>query len=259
MSSDSEIGKIRKADCSECGGERNCEVLGHHQQRGGDDNYAWCTTWFILVCRGCEHVFIQTHSTNSEDYYDYYDEEGEHQREHNEVIQYWPARSKRELPDWMTAGGIEAEGDKIDRLSVSMRELYGALDSDLNMLAAIGIRTSFDIAAELLGAEERLPFEKKLTFLVEHKIIREAERDHLAVLVDAGSASAHRGWKPTSEELNTLMETIESFIYDSFVVPKRRNEAAQKIAKMKENVPPRAIRASASNPVPGAAQNISKT
>ena len=142
---------IKKAQCSKCGGERNCDVLGHYDERTGDQHFRWHTSWNILQCRGCGHVFVQTVSSNSEDYTNSYGPDGETETEYTETLRYWPALSKRAKPEWMSDGGIDA--DNVDPLDTSLAELYGALNNDLNMLAAIGIRTSFDVAAELLGID----------------------------------------------------------------------------------------------------------
>ncbi|WP_395449049.1 DUF4145 domain-containing protein [Aminobacter sp. UC22_36] len=241
MTTETKIGSKFKAHCSNCRGDRNCDVLGYHSVRGEDGGgyYQWHTEWYLLVCRGCEHVFAQTVSTNSEDYHQYYNEAGEAETEHKETINSWPAKSKRERPEWLSSGGITIDTKGIDDLDAALLELYGALDHDLDRLAAIGIRTCFDIAAEVLGIDANRPFQKKLGEMVDKKLIKDSEREHLDVLVDAGSASAHRGWKPSTEDLNVLMDTLEGFIYDSFVVPSRKKAAAEKIAKVKRKVPPR--------------------
>ncbi|MER8582713.1 DUF4145 domain-containing protein, partial [Mesorhizobium sp. M1423] len=141
--------------------------------------------------------------------------------------------------EWFVGNGIATDIEGVVPLDQSLSELYGALDKDLKMLAAIGVRTSFDIAAEILGIDAGLPFQKKLDDMVTKKLIKDSEREHLDVLIDAGSASAHRGWKPSVDDLDVLMDTLEGFIYDSFVVPTRKKAAAAKIAKMKAKVPPR--------------------
>jgi len=183
-------------------------------------------------------VFAQSVSTNSEDYEQYYAPDGDVITEHVETIRSWPAKSKRERPDWFSANIIETDQTTLD-LDRSLFELYGALDQDLMMLAAIGVRTSFDIAAEILGVDPDIPFRAKLEDLVERKLIKEHDREHLYVLVDAGSASVHRGWRPTVEDLDALMDTLEAFIFDTFVAPSRQKAAAEKVARVKARVPKR--------------------
>ncbi|MER8629783.1 DUF4145 domain-containing protein [Mesorhizobium opportunistum] len=232
---------IRKAECSKCGGLRNCNILGKHAQSGEEHDYfSWHKAWYILECRGCEHVFVQTVSTNSEDYYNYYGPDGETETEHNETIHYWPSLSKRAKPEWMSDAGIDADG--VDALNDSLSELYGALNNDLYMLAAIGIRTSFDVASELLGIRPEQPFNAKLLQLVTDGHIGKVDQARLETLVDAGSASVHRGWQPKADDLNTLMNVLEQFVHDAFVAPARKTRLDAKVVLMKEKVPPRKLK-----------------
>ncbi|MER8479054.1 DUF4145 domain-containing protein [Mesorhizobium sp. M1163] len=228
---------VLKAECSNCGGERNCEVRGYHDQRGGNEIYDWQKKWYILECRGCEHVFAQTSSTNSEDYDHIEAPNGEYYAEYNVVNETWPAQLKRKRPDWISDAGLYVEG--ADALGSSLLELYGALDSDLNTLAAIGMRTSFDVAASLLKVDPNLSFQDKLKALVEGNHIRPVDRERLSTLVDAGSASVHRGWKPSADDLNTMMDVLEQFIKDAFVAPTLESLLDAKVAKMKDFVPGR--------------------
>lgn len=223
--------KVRKAHCSVCGGERNCEIRGHWTQDGGDQDVQWQTHWYILECRGCEHVFVQTVSTNSEDIYHYVNEMGEEDYDHRETIRYWPARAKRARPEWLHLGGIDVPN--VDPLDAALLELYAALENDLHVLAGIGIRTSFDVASELLKIDPDLSFNRKLDALVEYKHIGSVDRDRLATLVDAGSASAHRGWKPSKGDLSTMMDVLEHFIFQAFVEPYRRKQLDEKVGKLR--------------------------
>lgn len=232
----SKIDTVIKAYCAACEGERNCEVAGHKSEGGDDDHYCWHRDWYLLACRGCDNIFAQSISTNSEDLsYDYGN--GEEIREHVETIRMWPPRSRRRTPDWYPYG-LRPNLATLP-ITSAMRELYGALDNDLNVFAGIGLRTVFDVAAEKLGISSDLTFEEKLDALTKANLVTDADREHLAVLVDAGSASAHRGWKPDNAELDTLVEILEGFISKTFVEPHRAKQTADKIAKLKSNVPPR--------------------
>lgn len=227
---------MRKAECSNCEGMRNCDILGMHSERTEDDNFQAETTWYILKCRGCDHVFVQTISTNSEDYEDYYEEDGSAATTYNETIKYWPALSKRRRPEWILDYGINVENNGA-ALSKAMLELYGALENDLRMLAAIGIRTTYDIASELLGIDPSLTFAEKLDALVSSGRIGILDKDRLDTMVDAASASAHRGWRPTTSDLNTMMDVLEHFVHESFVVPAHKKKLDAEAAKIKKTVP----------------------
>ncbi|MES0065578.1 DUF4145 domain-containing protein [Mesorhizobium sp. M0074] len=226
---------VIKANCSSCGGERNCEVRGYHDQRGDDDYRHWSKKWYILECRGCEHVFAQTSFSRSEDFEVVYLPNGEEILDHNVYNDTWPAQLKRNRPDWF-ANVLLIGGD----LSEALTELYGALDNDLNTLAAIGMRTTFDVASGRLGVSQNMTFKEKLGELAHKGHIGVIDEKRLLALVEAGNASAHRGWKPSGHDLNTMMDVLEHFLHEAFVRPALNSHLDAKIDKMKSLVPPRA-------------------
>ena len=229
----------RKAQCAECGGMRNCDIHGSKEVVYADEHISAVTTWYLLECRGCETVFVETVATNSEDYIQQYVPGGNGETEIilDETIRYWPALSKRQKPEWMADLAIDE--DTTDELKTALDEVYGALDADLRMLAAIGIRTAFDVASELLQINAALPFTKKLDALVSSGRIGAVDKDRLGTLVDAGSASAHRGWRPKPGDLATMMDVLEHFVFEAFVAPARRAKLNADAAAMKTKVPPR--------------------
>ncbi|WP_420793558.1 DUF4145 domain-containing protein [Roseinatronobacter alkalisoli] len=105
-----------------------------------------------------------------------------------------------------------------------MTELYTALDNGLVVLAGIGVRTCFDRVTELVGVDTGLSFARKLGALLEDGRIGATEKEILAALVDAGSAAAHRGWSPSSDDLRTMMDVLEQFIHRTFFL---RSESEQ--------------------------------
>ena len=201
--------EVRKAECSQCGGVRNCEVKGTHLVSYDDEQFSGRTYWRILECRGCENVFVQTVATNSEDYENFYEDDGSVGTRHSETFRYWPALSKRPRPEWMSYHGIsDKDSPEVDALDKAMVELYGALDGDLRMLAGIGIRKAYDIASEILGIDPDLTFFEKMNALVTGNKITSLDRSRLETMIDAGSASAHRGWRPSPQDLNTMMNLL---------------------------------------------------
>ena len=109
------------------------------------------------------------------------------------------------------------------------------MNNELHVLSAIGIRTAFDRASELLGVDPAKNFLEKLTELVHLGKIGSSEKDTLDALTDAGNAAAHRGWSPSQKELDTMMNIIEGFLHRTFILA-----AAAK--SLKQNVPARPTR-----------------
>ena len=111
----------------------------------------------LLTCCGCDHVFTQTVSSNSEDRYQYYDDNGREVTDRIVTIGTWPARSKCKILGWFSRGSVETDLADRHALDSSLKEFYGALNQDLVVLASIGVRTSFGIASEILGVASSAP------------------------------------------------------------------------------------------------------
>jgi hypothetical protein len=211
-----------KGHCPACGPDVWADVVAHHQSSfhdREDDTYGQIE-YRILRCRGCEAVYFQRDEMFSEDFDP---ETGDLLH----TVSYWPAPSKREKPN----SSLDLAAVDIDLHSL-FDDIYVALNNDLRVLAAIGIRTAFDRATDLLGINPAKNFAQKLTDLVTRGKIGSSEKDTLDILTDAGSAAAHRGWKPKPEELDTMMSIIEAFLYRTFIL-----DAAAK--SLKKNVPPK--------------------
>lgn len=231
---------MKKAFCSQCSGERNCDIKGSAVESWDDaGGMVWGKTdWHILQCRGCEHVFCQTIKIFSEEFHHEWDEATQQDvLVYDEAIAYWPAISKRKLPDWF--GPMGFAGDSEDRLHNAMHELYVALDNDLFSLASAGVRTAFDIASELLGVDADLTFKEKLDALVTSGRINGVDRERLEALTEAGSASMHRGWLPTPADLSTMVDILEHFVHRAFVTPALEQKLTEKSANLRKTVPAR--------------------
>jgi len=91
-------------------------------------------------------------------------------------------------------------------------EIYSALDSSLYILAANGIRTALDkLIVEKIG--DVGGFAAKVEKLVERGIITADDKELLMAVVDAGSASAHRGYTPSGKAITHMMEITEHIFF----------------------------------------------
>ncbi|WMT71108.1 DUF4145 domain-containing protein [Bradyrhizobium sp. Ash2021] len=217
-----------QAHCPKCGPGRFADVIAlhSHMESHDDEHGMWSnTTSRILQCGGCKEVYFQQIYIFSEDYENDYGPEGETVTNYNERITYYPAAAKRKRPDWLLM-------DIEPNLGALLSETYNALDVDARVLAATGARTVFDRASELLKIDPALSFKDKLDALQEKGHIGNSEREHLDLLTDAGGAAAHRGWKPTTQQLDTIMNIVETFIYRTFVID-------AEVKKLRAEIPPK--------------------
>jgi uncharacterized protein DUF4145 len=195
-----------RSHCPTCGPGRYSNVLASHEVTGrNEENDIWDSTKsYMLECGGCKTVFFQQEYMCSEDC-------GPDGRLEKRVT-YYPAPAKRKRPEWFSLLDLEPG------LYSLLNETYNALDVDAPALSATGARTVFDRASELLKIDPALNFKEKLDQLQKEGHISGSERAQLGILTDAGSAAAHRGWKPTSDQLNTVMSIVETFIHRKFVL-----------------------------------------
>lgn len=214
-----------KGHCPKCGPDRSAFVKGELRQSssaevdGGQYSVDFSETYRILECAGCDTAYCQRVLWCSE--------WGDAQDPGYEIT-YWPSTTKRQAPNW-----IDADIDHdLQRILV---EVYSALNNDMPILAAVGIRTAFDRATELLKIDPDLTFKQKLDMLVKEGLLSSSERRATAALVDAGSAAAHRGWVPEESSLQTMISILEAFLHREFVVKGGIEELVSAIPARRSN------------------------
>jgi len=208
--------KIIKGHCPSCGSGCKAYVRGEHAIRSTDpdDGISARDVGMVLECCGCERIYFRR---------DFWLSEWESFVE----TSYWPAPVRRQRPTWLEK--IEASERDLGML---LDEMYTALDNDLRVLAAIAARTVLDCASQLLGVNPATDFEEKLRSLCANGRIGSDEKETLKTLVGAGSAAVHRGWRPTVDEISTMVGVVETFIHRSLVL-------GGGIEKLKVSVPAR--------------------
>ena len=189
--------------CPRCGPDRTADIVASHPERWFDEDALIGATvnFRILKCRGCETVYFQKESWPDEQFLSEHKIHGPH-------ASYWPPPL---APDWVH----QLDDGKLRNL---LREVYGAVNAGHRVLAAIGARTALDRAMVLNGAEEAFGFGEKIEQLRVAGVISELEEQMLNKLTGAGSAAAHRVWKPTLEDLTTLIDGMEAFLHRTLVL-----------------------------------------
>ena len=143
------------------------------------------------------------------------------------MISYFPAAVSRRKPDWFS-GSLRREHKEIVSL---LNEIYAAVHEDLRVLAAMGIRTLIDLViTDKVGDIGSFP--TKLFAVEKEEFISPKNREFLEVTIDAGSASAHRGFKPSQEDLKLLLDITENLIASIYVLPGQ-------VKALSTKVPPR--------------------
>lgn len=206
------MNEILKLRCPTCQGQRNCSVRArytHHWDHGelpyilsGTD------THHLLQCEGCETVFYYRESTDSENFeIDNDPATGAEYRYFPVTTETYPAETAVEIKPPFLEQALARDAVLYSILS----EMHMCSVNDSYTLATIGLRTAIDRITFLLEIEENLRFDQKLSALLAEGYIGQTEHDSLSVIIHAGNAAAHRGWKPSKDQFTALLLTFHQF------------------------------------------------
>ena len=219
----------RKGHCPKCADERTSDVVALHKSPWEDrEQFIWGSqNYYVLRCGGCESVYFQREEFFSEDTeHRFNPQTGEYDECLRPNITHWPLPVPRPTPEWLWK--INDAG-----LRNVLEEAYAAANAELFVLAAIGARTALDRAFVLNGAAESVPFVQKISALRQAGVISQEEEKLLNTCTDAGSAAAHRSWRPTPDMLNALLDGVEAFLYRVFVLNQELSTLRKKIPRRK--------------------------
>lgn len=219
--------KVLRAHCPKCRAERKASVEAEvvRPWEDSENHTNGQIDYRVLECGGCETLYFQIEEVSTDHHETCRDPETDDYvtPEHRKVTLY-PSPSRRHRPEWADSIGLND-----DTLSQLLKETYTALDSDLRVLAAVGARTTFDRATEVLEIDPAITFDEKLAVLFQVGEIGQGERETLSTLTDAGNAAAHRGWRPTGHELDLIMSVLEGFLHRSFMLKGAMERLKRKI------------------------------
>lgn len=199
-----------------------CDRCGHHTEhdvqvvRSYSDHLRRdpSATFNVLVkalsCRGCNETVLLREA------------------EGGEPVRIPPARW-RTLPNWHME--VLAHDPTLYSL---LREVYSAANDDQPRLLAMGVRAALDrLMNEMVG--DVGTFEQKLDEMVKRGHLGQRQREMLDTVIDAGSASNHRGFKPPKELLLLMLDVMETTI-------RERYSTGPMLTTLKVNVPPKPSR-----------------
>ncbi len=201
-----------KERCNECQNSTNHEVLSIHKNDWGEDfsddwGEIYDTTYFqqhyaILQCAGCGEIQFSYSSHSSE-----YPEDGW-------ISISYPPRIARKKPEWMNDPFSAVPRD----ISITLEEIYVALQNNLPTLATIGTRTVLDmVMTNKIGDAGN--FKEKIDRFAEKGHIASNLVDTLTNALDAGNASAHRGYRADESTIGKIFDIVEGVIHTVYILP----------------------------------------
>lgn len=213
--------EIIKSFCNCCMIESDHDII-HNESCNAEypDGSSSLYKTIYLICRGCREPSIRKEHW----YFDYVPDPD---REPSIRVAYVPPRRWRRPPDWL--GELETlDSDLKDILD----EVYSVTNDQQLRLLSMGVRAALDhMMIKILGADIG-NFEKKLDKMVTDGHLTNRQKDNIAIVIDAGSASSHRGFKPPRELIKEMLSVMENLIREFYIT-----NPMLKTAKMK--IPPR--------------------
>jgi hypothetical protein len=111
-----------------------------------------------------------------------------------------------------------------------LKEIYTAIQFDLRAIASMGLRAVIDtVCVEAVG--DIKTFKQKLEALKSLGRISGFDFDVLVVAIEAGNASAHRGFIPNTQDLETLLDVVERLLKTQYILPARAHQLAMNTPK----------------------------
>lgn len=206
--------EVVRSHCNRCANETKHLVIAARKVDDSNEleDYGpiyWWDLYELVECRGCEKVSMR--HTN---YFDPTDET---------TITTYPPKVLRRRPHWLY--------QLPTAIVALMQQTYLALDTDSRALALMGARTAVDmVMTDKVGDAGSFP--KKLDALEQSGIIGSKNRAVLEAALEAGNAAAHRGFQPSTDDMNAVMDIVENLLQASYHL----NSLAE---RLKESTPGR--------------------
>lgn len=233
--------KTIKSHCNTCLGEKNHLVLFKHESSwhqeispefdiSGDDIYE------LLQCCGCDSICFRHKSQFSEDY----DDEGRPEWK----THYYPPAISRQKPKYFKEI-ISVGSDTFSDLEDMIDEVYVALENGSTRLATMGIRAIIETVM-IDKVSDNGTFVANLEELYGQGYVSSKQKDRLKIVLEAGHAAMHRGYCPSSKELNNILDICENLIEFLYVHEIKTDKLSKKIPPR----PPKKKKGSKNTPDP---------
>lgn len=220
------MNNIIKVHCNRCQGERNQAVL--HSEKFSwedklDDGYPIRGTdiYETLKCCGCDSIILR----HTEWFSGNIDRKGNI----HPVYHFYPPAISRTEPPWLHELNTILDEEKEFTYDL-MKEIYSSLHNNSRRLATMGIRALLEHIM-ITKAGDQGSFSKNVDALGAEGLISLSQEELLKTILEAGHATIHRAYSPTTEDLHTCMDIAESIVASIYIHPDKADKLKRKIPK----------------------------
>lgn len=215
-----------KIHCNTCVRQTNHEVLWEQTKKWDEeyeDGQHWiegADTYRVIQCGGCDSIRLHHSHWFSEDV----DVEGR-AIVHDE---FFPPNKTRHPAKWRNEWRLRTEHLE-QTIFPLMDEINTAYSAGSYRLAAMGLRSLLErIMSDQIGDHDTFNASIEAFFKEGH--VSQIQQDQFrSVLVEAGHAATHRGYSPSKDDLDFLLDVIEGLIDEIYFRPARAKALKDKI------------------------------
>ena len=208
--------KILRAPCNLCGQGTEHDVIHTEPASQGTDGIEIPARTEVLFCRGCKEVSVRKGIVEEKVH-----EEGAESRS---KITYTPPRLWHQPPKWLS--DLEQYDPDLKGL---LDEVYSATNDKKIRLLSMGVRSVLDRMMSLALGGDVGSFKQKLSDMVKEDHLTAKQAENLEIVIDAGSASTHRGFKPPRELLKGMVIVMENLVREHYITGPMLQTARVKI------------------------------
>jgi hypothetical protein len=139
-------------------------------------------------------------------------------------VEFQPPRLWAWPPSWI--GELETLDNDLFGL---LTEVYSAANDEQVRLLSMGTRTALDHLMNVVLGADFGSFEKKLSEMVTKGHLTANQKTELETVIDAGSASSHRGFRPPRQLIQVMLATMEGVVQNHYITGPMLKTAASLI------------------------------
>jgi Domain of unknown function (DUF4145) len=207
--------------CNQCLRRTRHQILASEARGENDDGFETSDEYQLIECKGCGNISYRTRHWNS----DMVGIDGPYYRD-----EYYPPPVSRKVPEWLRELPLDIQS--------VLGEVYAALHAGSRYLATAGARTVLDLLfLDKIG--DIGPFKQKIQKLEQDGHITNREAQLIDAVIEAGNASAHRGYAPSTKDLNHVMDILEAILDKLYIAEGKQEKLMAQAVAFKKRIPPR--------------------
>lgn len=229
-----ENSKQIRAHCNSCLGERNHIEL-HNEKSDWAELYepgitiSGGETYQMLKCCGCDSVKLRHRHWMSE-------QSDEHGRPYVSESYYPPASSRSE-PIWLSDLEFPFDDGGHHFIAQLLKEIYSATHNNSRRLAVMGIRSLLEHIMISQSGDQH-SFSKNLDKFQSDGFLSAQSRQLIEPILEAGHATMHREFQPSSEDVQTALGIAESLVESIYVHSKQALKLQNRVPRRKVKTAP---------------------